>query len=197
MTSRTKWSIDQTHSEIAFSVQHLMIAHVKGSFKKFNGTIYTTGKDFTRAEIDLWIDPSSITTGNDERDEHLRNADFFDTKKYNEITFKANGIGLEDIKSKRELKGTLTMKGVTKEIKLNTQFGGIAKDSFGNEKAGFTISGTIKRSDWGLMWNTSTETGGALVSDEVKIICEVELINASQKELSMKLESSSTKNGSH
>jgi polyisoprenoid-binding protein YceI len=197
MVSEIKWSVDQTHSEISFKVRHLMIAHVKGSFKKFNGTIYTTGKDFTRAEIDMWIDPSSISTGDEERDEHLRNKDFFNTKKYKEITFKATSIGAEDAKGKRELVGSLTMKGITKEVKLNVQFGGIAKDPYGNEKAGFTVGGSIKRSDWGIIWNTSTETGGALVSDEVKIMCEVELVNASQKELSMKLESSATKNGSH
>ena len=179
--TKTKWSIDQSHSEITFRVRHLMIAHVKGAFKTFDASIYTTAKDFTTAEIDLWIDVSSITTGDEKRDEHLKSADFFDVQKHKQITFISNTIGKSDADGNHELWGELTMTGITKNVKLNVQFGGIIKDPWGNEKAGFTVTGKINRSDWGLTWNTSMEAGGLMVSDEVTISSEVELTNISSK----------------
>ena len=194
MTNDTKWSIDQTHSEISFKVRHLMIAHVRGSFRKFDASIYTTDKDFTTAEIDLWIDASSITTGDEKRDEHLKSTDFFDVQNYKQITFTSSTMRKADPDGSQELWGELTIKGITKNIKLTVQFGGIAIDSFGNEKAGFTLSGKINRNDWGLVWNKAVEKGGFVVSDEVSILCEVELTNAGKKDLTMELESSASKN---
>lgn len=188
MKNKTKWSIDQAHSNIAFKVRHLMIANTIGSFKTFDASIYTTDKDFTTAEIDLLIDASSINTGDTKRDEHLKSADFFDVQNHKQITFTSSTIGKTEEGDKRELWGELTMKGITKQVKLSVQFGGIIKDPMGNEKAGFTISGKIKRSDWGLIWNTSIESGGLLVGNEVKISCEVELINSGQKDVTMRLE---------
>src|ERR1035438_7676945 len=188
MTNQTKWSIDQTHSAIDFKVRHLMISNVKGAFKLFDASIYTTLKDFTTAEIDLWIDVASVTTGDAKRDEHLRGADFFDVQKHKQITFTSSTIGKSDKDGNRELWGELTMKGITKNIKLNVQFGGIVNDPWGNEKAGFTITGYINRSDWGLSWNNAMETGGFMLSDEVAISCEVELTNVGQKDLKMELE---------
>ena len=123
MTNQTKWSIDQTHSAIDFKVKHLMISNVKGAFKLFDASIYTTLKDFTTAEIDLWIDVASVTTGDAKRDEHLRGADFFDVQKHKQITFTSSTIGKSDKDGNRELWGELTMKGITKNIKLNVQFG--------------------------------------------------------------------------
>jgi polyisoprenoid-binding protein YceI len=195
VTTQTKWSIDQAHCEIAFKVRHLMISHVKGTFKSFDASIYTNSKDFTTAEVDLWIDPSSIATGDAKRDEHLKSADFFDVNKHKQITFTSSTIGKPDSDGNQELWGELTMLGVTKNVKLNVQFGGIAKDPWGNEKAGLSVSGTIKRSDWGLVWNATIETGGLMVSDEVMISCEIELINKGQEDLTMKLENSAHKNG--
>ncbi|MEK6616144.1 MAG: YceI family protein [Bacteroidota bacterium] len=195
MTSQIKWSIDQAHSEITFKVRHLMIAHVKGSFKIFDASIYTAGKDFTTAEIDLWIDPASITTGDAKRDVHLKGADFFDIQNHKQITFTSSTIGKLDTDGNHELWGELTMRGITQNVKLNVQFGGIIKDPWGNEKAGFTVTGKIKRSDWGLIWNASIETGGLMLSDEVNISCEVELINVGQKELTMELKPKKTKIG--
>ena len=192
----TKWSIDQAHSEIAFKVKHLMIAHVKGTFKTFDASIYTTLKDFTTAEIDLWIDSSSITTGDAKRDEHLKSADFFDVQNHKQITFTSSTIEKSDINSDHELWGELTMKGITKNVKLNVEFGGILMDPWGNEKAGFTVTGKINRSYWGLVWNTAIEAGGLMVSDEVTISCEIELTNVSQKELAMELEPSADKSAS-
>ena len=189
MTNETKWSIDQAHSEIAFKVRHLMIAHVKGTFKTFDASIHTTGKDFQTAEIDLWIDASSITTGETLRDEHLKSADFFDVQQHKQITFKSNTIGKLQPDRRQELWGELTIKGLTKNIKLVAQFGGIIRDPWGNEKAGFTVSGTVNRTDWGLVWNKTLETGGIMVGEEVIISCEVELINSGQKELVLELES--------
>ena len=189
----TKWSIDLTHSEIEFKVKHLMIAHVKGAFKTFDASIYTSGKDFSTADIDLWIDASSITTGDKKRDEHLKSIDFFDIQNYSQITFISNTIGESDANGNHELWGNLTMKGITKNIKLNVQFGGLIKDPWGKERAGFTVTGKINRSDWGLTWNTLMETGGLMVSDEVTILCEVELINEGQKKLIMELESEADK----
>jgi polyisoprenoid-binding protein YceI len=191
MTNETKWSIDQAHSEIAFKVRHLMIAHVKGIFKTFDASIYTTGKDFKTAVIDLWIDPTSITTGDEKRDQHLKGVDFFDVQNHKQITFTSSTIGAIDSTGNHELWGELTMHGITKSTKLNVHFGGIVKDPQGNEKTGFSISGKIKRSDFGLIWNTAIEAGGLMVGDEVIISCEVELINAGEKNLTMDLDPAS------
>ena len=195
VTTKTKWSVDQAHTEIDFKVRHLMIAYVKGAFKTFDASIYTDGKDFTTAEIDLWIDPSSINTGDEKRDEHLKSVDFFDIQNHKQITFTSSTMGKPDSDGNSELWGELTMVGITKNVKLNVKFGGIAKDPWGNEKSGFTVTGKINRSDWGLSWNASLETGGLLVSDEVTISCEVELINVGQDDLKMKLESTNAKKG--
>ncbi|MEI6820972.1 MAG: YceI family protein [Bacteroidota bacterium] len=183
-----KWSIDHDHSEIEFKVRHLLIAHVKGEFKVFDASIYTNNKDFSTAEIDLWIDVSSVTTGNEKRDEHLISSDFFDLRNHKQITFKSSTIGEPDADGISELWGELTMIGVTKNVKLNIQFGGIVNDPWGNEKAGFTITGMINRNDWGLNWNATMENGGFMISNEVIISCEVELNNVNQKDLIMELE---------
>ena len=164
-----------------------MISNVKGSFKTFVASIYTTAKDFTTAEIDLSIDVSSLSTGDAKRDEHLQSADFFDVQHHKQITFTSSTIG-KGTDGNHELWGELTMKGITKNVKLKVQFGGIVNDPWGNEKAGFTVNGKINRSDWGLNWNAALDTGGFMLSDEVEISCEVELINAGKKDLTMTLE---------
>src|SRR5471030_2844902 len=122
MKKENKWSLDQKHSEIAFKVRHLMIAHVKGSFKTFDASVYTSGKDFTTAEIDLWIDTASISTGNTDRDEHLKGVDFFDVQHHKQITFTSNTIEKGDEEGNHDLWGELTMKGITKKIKLSVEF---------------------------------------------------------------------------
>ena len=190
VTTKTKWSIDQAHSEIEFKIRHLMISNVKGFFKTFDATIYTTLKDFSTAEIDLWIDPSSINTGDTNRDEHLKSGDFFDVQNHKQIKFTSISMCAPDSNGNHELWGTLTMKGIAKKIKLNVLFGGIMNDPWKNEKAGFTVTGTIKRSDWGLVWNTALETGGFMVSEDVAISCEIELISESPKELKEEFEPS-------
>jgi polyisoprenoid-binding protein YceI len=187
VTTQTKWSIDQAHCEIAFKVKHLMIAHVKGTFKTFDANIYTSSDDFTTADIDLWIDPSSIMTGDSKRDEHLKSPEFLDVLNHRQITFISSTIGQPDKTGNHELWGELTLLGITKNVMLNVQFGGTVRDPWQNEKAGFTVTGVIKRSDWGLVWNATLETGGVMVSDDVNIFCEIELINKGQTEPGIKL----------
>jgi len=188
VAAKTKWSVDQAHSEISFRVRHLMIAHVNGSFKTFDASIHTYGSDFSTAEIDLWIDASSIATGDDKRDKHLRSSEFFDVNKHKQLTFTSSTIGKADQDGNHELWGELTMLGVTRNVKLNVLFGGIVNDPWGNERSGITVSGEISRSEWGLNWNASVESGGLMVSDEVAISCEFELINTGQKCLTMDLD---------
>ncbi len=189
MKKETKWELDQAHSVISFSVRHLMISRVKGSFTKFDASIYTWEKDFTKIEIDLQIEAASITTGDEKRDEHLRGIEFFDIQNHDQISFTANEMGNADVSGKHQLWGDLSMKGVTKRIMLVAEPGGMITDLLGKEKAGFKITGIINRADWGLLWNQALEAGGLLVSEEVEIVCDIELINMSQEELIMDLDS--------
>lgn len=175
VSAKTKWAVDPTHSEIIFKVKHLMITNVKGEFRKFKAEINAEGEDFSKASINATIDASSIFTNEDNRDGHLKSADFFDVENYPELTF--TGTSFKKIDDENyQLKGILTIKGVSKEVSLDVEFGGINKDPWGNEKAGFSLNGKINRKDWGLNWNAALETGGVLVSDEVKISAEVQFV---------------------
>ncbi|MEJ7738675.1 MAG: YceI family protein [Chitinophagaceae bacterium] len=155
--------MDHAHSEIYFKARHLMIANVKGSFRTFDANIHTTDKDFTTAVIDLWIDASSISTGDPNRDEHLTSKNFLDVRNQKQITFRSNTIGEADVNGNHELWGDLTIKGTTHKIKLSVKFGGILNDPYANEKAGFKITGKFNRTDWGLVWNMLLEAGGIMV----------------------------------
>lgn len=173
--STTKWSIDPTHSEIGFKVKHMMFTNVSGSFQKFDATIETAGDSFEGAEIDFSGDIDSISTGNADRDTHLLSPDFFDAAQFPKINFV--GTSFKKInEGDYELTGNLTLHGVTKPVTLATEFGGLMKDPWGNTKAGFSITGKISRKDWGLNWNSALETGGVLVSDEVKLNIELQFI---------------------
>jgi len=174
-TATTKWVLDPSHSEILFKVKHLMITNVKGEFRKIQGEVISNGVDFSKVSVHVSIDPSSIYTNDDKRDGHLKSADFFEVEKYKEITFEGTSITKLDDEN-YQLKGLLTIKGLGKEISLDVEFGGINKDPWGNEKAGFSLTGKINRKDWGLNWNAALETGGVLVSDEVKISAEVQFV---------------------
>ncbi|MEO8151049.1 MAG: YceI family protein [Bacteroidia bacterium] len=176
--TKTKWGIDPAHSEVAFKVKHLMITNVKGVFKEFDASIYTTSEDFMTSEIDFWLNPASVDTGDAKRDEHLKSADFFDVENHKQITFTGNTYEKVD-DTNYELYGELTIKGITKQIKLDVEFGGVMKDPWGNHKAGFTIEGKINRKDWGLNWNAALEAGGMLVSEDVRINCEIQLVKQS------------------
>ncbi|HNF72538.1 MAG TPA: YceI family protein [Chitinophagaceae bacterium] len=169
----TKWVIDAAHSELVFKVKHLMISSVKGNFKSFRGEV--KGEDFTQSPVELFIDTASITTHDDARDNHLRSADFFEAEQYPVIHFISTSL---EKKSNEEyvLKGMLDMHGIRKEVTLDVEFGGIAKDPWGNEKAGFSVNGKINRKDWGLNWNAALEAGGVLVSEDVRIQAEIQLL---------------------
>ena len=174
-STKTKWALDPTHSELAFKVRHMMITNVKGEFRKFDGSLLTEGSDFTKSSIDVTIDASSIFTNEDKRDGHLKSGDFFDVENYPTLSFQGKSFKkLYDDEYK--LKGVLTIKGVSKEVELDVEFGGINKDPWGNEKAGFSVEGKINRKDFGLNWNAALETGGVLVSEEVKISAEVQFV---------------------
>lgn len=175
-TTKEKWVIDVAHSEIGFKIKHLMVSNIKGQFNQFEASIYTTNDDFMTAEIDCWINVSSVDTNNAERDKHLKSPDFFDVEKFPQISFTADTVENVDKDGSYELWGNLTIKGIAKKIKLDVEFGGIVKDPWGNEKAGFTINGKINRKDWGLTWNAALETGGLLVGEELKISCDVQLM---------------------
>ncbi len=177
----TKWSVDQAHSTIEFKIRHLMISHIKGSFKTFDASIYTTGKDFSTAEVDLWIDVASINTGDVTRDHHLISSDFFDIENHKQISFTSTTISKPDADGNHELWGELTMRGITQNAKMNVQYGGLIKDPWGNERAGFTVTGIIKRSDWGIIFNSTLEAGGMMLGDDVSITCDIELVNSGSK----------------
>lgn len=174
--TKTTWKIDPFNSQIGFQVKYLVFSNVRGRFKEFDASIYTKGFDFKTAEIKFQINPASIDTGIEQRDAHLRNADFFDVAEFKQITFSANTFVEVDEEGHYELYGELTMKGIAKEVKLVAEAGGIIKDPWGSEKALFSVTGKINRKYWGLNWNTALETGGLLVSDDVWIDCEVQLI---------------------
>lgn len=176
---KTKWNVDTSHSDIAFKVKHLMITNVKGVFKEFDASIYTTDEDFMTSEIDFWMNPASIDTGDAKRDEHLKGPDFFDVENHKVITFIGNTYKKAEKEDNFKLYGNLTIKGITKKIKLDVEFGGVMTDPWGNEKAGFTIKGRINRQDWGLNWNEVLEAGGLLVSNEIRINCEIQLTKES------------------
>ena len=173
--STTKWSIDTAHSEIGFKVKHMMFTNVSGNFEKFDASIETEGDDFTTAKFDFSGETSSITTGNADRDNHLKSADFFDAEQFQKLTFKSTSF--EKIEeSDYKLTGDLTLHGVTKPVKLDVEFGGLAKDPWGNTKVGLSATGKINRKDWGLNWNSALETGGVLVGEEVKLNIELQFI---------------------
>ena len=175
MATRT-WAIDPTHSEVHFKIKHLMITNVTGSFDIFQASVTTEGEDFSTAKVNFTADINSISTGNEQRDEHLKSADFFDAATYPQIKFTAIKAENVDNDGSYELHGDLTIRDITKNVKLSVEFGGVVKDPYGNTKAGFTINGKINRKDFGLTWSAVTEAGGVVVSDEVRIISEIQLI---------------------
>jgi polyisoprenoid-binding protein YceI len=175
MSQKTKWAIDPTHSEIGFKVKHMMFTNVSGKIAKYDATVETAADDFSDADIRFSGDAESITTGNADRDAHLLSPDFFDAAKFPKIDFHATNFTKLD-EGNYELVGDLTMLGVTNQVKFAVESGGLMKDPWGNIKAAFNITGKINRRDWGLTWNANLDAGGVLVSDEVRIHAEVQLV---------------------
>lgn len=168
------WAFDKAHSEVEFTIVHMVISEVDGEFTTFDGTVTTPGEGFEGADISFTIDVNSIDTDNERRDGHLKSADFFEVEKYPEITFESTSFELVE-GNKYLLKGNLTMHGVTKPIELDVTYGGTVKDPWGNTKAGFKLRGEVDRFDYGLEWDAATEAGGLVVSREVEIECNIEL----------------------
>jgi polyisoprenoid-binding protein YceI len=173
--ANTKWILDPTHSELGFKIKHLMITNVSGYFSDFTGEVETDGDSFGSAQIKLKVKAASINTNNLQRDEHLRNSDFFEVENYPEMLFESTGVEKID-DDNFKLSGNLTLKGITKPVQLNVEYSGTTKDPWGNEKAGFIVTGKIKRSEWGVNFNATLETGGVVLSDEVKIHSELQLV---------------------
>lgn len=170
MKNNTNWSIDSTHSEIAFKVKHMMISTVTGHFEDFQATVKTYGENFNNAMVEFSAKTASINTNNKDRDTHLKSDDFFNAEKYPEIKFVSKSFVGE------KLTGDLTIRDVTKEITLDVDFNGIAVDPYGQTKAGFEINGEINRKDFNLSWNAVTEAGSIVVSDKVKLAIDVQFV---------------------
>jgi len=171
----TTWNLDPTHSEIGFKVKHLMITNVTGYFQSFNVQVETEGEDFSTAKISFSADAASVTTNNEQRDTHLRSGDFFDAENHPKLEFTSTKVVKED-DSTFAVHGDLSIRGVSKSVTLRAEFGGIGKDPWGNIKAGFTLSGKLNRADWNLVWNAPLEAGGLLVSEEVRIFADVQVV---------------------
>jgi polyisoprenoid-binding protein YceI len=172
--TNTKWTVDPTHSAIEFSVKHMMIAKVKGSFNKFEANILANPSDLTTAEIDFTVDVASIDTRNADRDNHLRSADFFDVEKNPTLTFQSTKI-VKTNEDEYDVTGNVTLNGITQEETFAITFEGQGKDPWGNEKAGFSGKGKVKRSDYGLTYNAALETGGVLIGDQITLTIEIEV----------------------
>ena len=171
------WTIDTAHTEIGFKVKHLVISTVSGKFTSFEGKLEGDPADLTNAKISFSADIDSISTGNEQRDGHLKSADFFDAANHPKLSFTSTSIAkINDTEYK--VTGDLGIRATTKPIILNVEFGGIHNDLYGRTVTGFEITGKIKRLDYGLTWNAVTEAGGVVVGDEVKLVINAELIKA-------------------
>lgn len=173
--AKSNWTIDPSHSEIGFKVKHMMFTNVSGKFNEFQATIENEDDRFETSEISFSAQVSSVDTSNIDRDNHLRSADFFDIDSFPTISFKSTGVTKVN-EGQFEVAGDLTIKNVTQNINLEVEYSGLMKDPWGATKVGISLSGKINRKEFGLTWNTSLETGGVLVGEDVKLTAEVQLI---------------------
>ena len=172
------WKVDPAHSEIKFRVKHLMITTVTGYFRKFDCEVKTDTDDFnSTTSVVFTADINSIDTNNEQRDTHLKSDDFFNAGEYGEVKFVATRY--QTLGAEATLQGDLTIRGITKPISLDVEYAGTVVDPYGQTKAGFTVKGKISRKEFGLMWNAVTEAGSVVVSDEVKIDVEIQLVKQS------------------
>ncbi|MCB2411030.1 YceI family protein [Hymenobacter lucidus] len=173
----TTWKVDTAHSEVQFKVKHLMITNVTGYFTTFDVLATTDGDDFTQASsIEFTADVDSINTNNEQRDTHLKSADFFDAATHGQIRFVGRKFEATTSGDTATLHGDLTIRGVSKPVTVNVELGGIVVDPYGQTKAGFTVTGKISRKEFGLTWNAVTEAGSVVVSDEIKLQADIQLI---------------------
>jgi polyisoprenoid-binding protein YceI len=175
--AQTKWEVDAVHSNVKFTVEHLVISEVEGNFKTFNGSMTSAKPDFAGSAINFTVDVNSISTDNDMRDTHLKSDDFFNAAKYPQMTFKSTSFK-KISGNKYLLTGNLTLRDVTKSVKFDVTYGGTAKDGQGNTKAGFKATTVINRFDYGLKWNKITEAGGMTVGKDIIIALRLEFTQA-------------------
>ena len=171
----TTWVLDPTHSELQFKIKHLMISTVTGQFNQFKGTVETNNDDFTSAKVHFEAEINSISTNNEQRDEHLKAGDFFNAEIYPKLVFEGENMektGVDEYK----LRGILTIKEVSRKLVLDVEFGGITKDPWGNTRTGFSVAGKINRQDYGISFGAVSETGGLLLGDDVKINANVQFV---------------------
>ncbi|SFO22213.1 Polyisoprenoid-binding protein YceI [Algoriphagus ornithinivorans] len=171
--STAKWTIDPTHSEVSFKVKHLVISTVTGYFKKFEGSAESNSDDFDGAKVNFSAEIDSIDTNQSDRDNHLKSADFFDAANHPKLSFEGT---VQKNGGDYKLVGDLTMRGTTKAVELDVDFGGVAGDPYGQTKAGFEIEGKVNRKDFGLTWSAVTEAGNVVVSDQVRLLLSVQLV---------------------
>lgn len=174
MTNSTTWVIDPMHSEVLFKIKHLVISTLTGSFRKFEGTIITRGDDFDDAKVNFTIDVKSIDTNQTQRDGHLHSGDFFAADVYPQMTFKSTSF-LNAGGSDYKMAGNLTLRGVTKQIELNVDYGGSEDNGHGTLKHGFEITGIINRKIFGMTWNKLTDTGGLGLGEDIKLIANIQI----------------------
>lgn len=174
--TKTKWILDTGHCQVNFKVKYMNLTFLSGRFNEFDACIYTIGNDLLTAEIDFWINSASIDTGNENRDKHLKGPDFLDAEKFKEINFTSNTITYGNVGIMYELYGNLTLKGISKKIKLEVEFDGILKDSWGNTKAFLRIKTKINRNNWEINWNVTRDSGSGIVSKEVWLESEMVLV---------------------
>ena len=180
--TKTKWVIDPTHSEMQFKIKHLMISTVTGQFTKFEGWFETEGNDFSTAKAHITADINSINTNNEQRDVHLKASDFFDIEHHPELTFESVKVEKTDEENYNNY-GVLTMRGVSKDIVLDAELGGITKDPWGNTRVGFSLTGKLNRKDFGVSFGMLTETGGIALGEEVKININAQFVKQAVAEL--------------
>ena len=172
----TRFSIDPAHSDVSFSVRHMMFAKVRGHFRKFSGTVTLDDANPSASSVEAEIESASIDTGSPDRDKHLRTPDFLDVEKFPKLTFKSSKV---DGKGDRlSVTGTLTLHGVSKEVVLDVERTGSGKDPWGNERQGFAAKGSLNRKDFGLAWNQALEAGGVLVGEKIELELEVQALPA-------------------
>lgn len=174
--TKTLWKIDPMHSEVQFKVKHLVISTVTGTFNSFDANLESEGEDYDGAKASFSLDVNSIDTNVADRDAHLKSDDFFNAEKYPKLTFE--GTLKKVSESQYELAGPLTIRDISKEVKLNVEYGGSMVDGYGQTKAGFEITGKVNRKEFGLKWDMVTEAGGVVVGDEVKLNLNVQMVKS-------------------
>jgi polyisoprenoid-binding protein YceI len=172
--AQTNWSLDNSHSNVKFTITHMIISELEGNFKTYNGTVTSAADDFQNANIEFNVDVNSINTDDEKRDGHLKGADFFNAEKFPMMKFKSTSFKKVNEKN-YSLEGDLTIREVTKKVKFDVVYNGLVKDPWGNTKAGFKAKSKINRFDYGLKWNAAVEAGGLVVSNEVEISLNIEL----------------------